>query len=246
MGILCMNHVAHWTEQPGDDPLGCGQWCWTQLQGPEGFFLWIVTMYWPCFSMGPQTTYQQQVQRLTKLQCYENPWDAVLIDIAKEIQTWQEFGNHIILLTDFNNDVESLAVQQWAAALSLVEAIMCLHPARAPPTFQWGSWPINEIFAAPQLLKMAAGEYLSFGDAIPSNHWAIWLDLHLPELCPQHQETHTKPWTWCLQCKDPWVVTRYNLVLVEILTKQNIPLWLQQLNDTLQGLADLCQWHCKE
>jgi len=65
-GILCVNQVAHWAQCPGDDPLGLGQWCWTCLWGPMDFFVRIITMYQPCFSMGPQTTYQQQVHRFLK------------------------------------------------------------------------------------------------------------------------------------------------------------------------------------
>jgi len=99
---------------------------------------------------------------------------------------------------------ESSVARHWAATLGLVEAITSLHLAGAP-TFQWGSQPINGIFAALQLLEMAAGADLSFGDVIPSDHWAIWLDLHLPKLRPQHQESHTKPWAQHLQCKDPQV-----------------------------------------
>jgi len=61
--------------------------------------------------MGPQTTNQQQVHRLTKLHCFDNPQDAILMDMAKEILTWQESGNHVILLTDFNHDVKSPVAQ---------------------------------------------------------------------------------------------------------------------------------------
>jgi len=74
-----------------------------------------------------------------------------------------------------------------------VEAITSLHVGGAPQTFQRGSHPIDGIFVAPQLLELAAGGYLNFGDAILSDHWAVWLDLHLPELCLVHQEAHTKP-----------------------------------------------------
>jgi len=139
------------------------------------------------------TTYQQQVQWLTKLQQLKSSRGAILINITKEIQAWQESGNHIILLTDFKDDVESQSVLKWVATLGLVEAITFLHPTGAPPMFQWGSRPIDGIFVATQLLERAGRGYLSFGDVAPSDHRTIWLDLHLPEICPQHQEAHIKP-----------------------------------------------------
>jgi len=106
-----------------------------RLQGPNGFFLQVVMMYQPCFSNSPLTTYQQQVRYLTKLGRFLNPRDAILIDIAQEMHTWQESGDHILLLTDFNDDVESPTVRQWVVTLGLVEAITYLNPTGAPLTF---------------------------------------------------------------------------------------------------------------
>jgi len=105
-----------------------------------------------------------------------------LTDIAQEIQIWQDSGNHILLLMDFNDNIESQPVQWWAANLGLVEVITHLHLIGAPPMFQHCSHPIDGIFVAPQLLDQAVGRYLSFGNGIPSDHCAIWLDLHLPEM----------------------------------------------------------------
>jgi len=96
-------------------------------------------MYHPCFSTGPLTTYQQQVHQLNKLQRFECPRQAILTDIAKEILGWQESGNHVMLLTDFNDAVMDQSVKSWVAQIGLVEAIMWLHPEHPPPMFQCGS-----------------------------------------------------------------------------------------------------------
>jgi len=148
-------------------------------------------------------TYQQQVWKLTKLHQFECPHIAILKDIAEEMKVWQESSNHLIPLTNFNDVVTDPDIQAWAANLGLVEALTYLHPKGAPPTYQQGSRPIDGIFMEPQLLSFAARGYLSFGDAIPSNHQALWLYLHLPEICPQQLESHMKPQVCRLQCKDP-------------------------------------------
>jgi len=127
-------------------------------------------MYRPCFLSGPLTTYQQHMWGLTRLNHFECPRKAILADITKEIKQWQDLGDHILLLTDFNDNVTTQWVKRWAANLRLVEAIMHLHPECAPPTYQRAVNPINGIFMAPQLLAKAAGSYLSFGNAIPSDH----------------------------------------------------------------------------
>jgi len=56
------------------------------------------------------TTYQQHIQQLTKLQCCKSPRDDILMDITKEVKSWQEEGDHIIVLTDFNEVVTEPAV----------------------------------------------------------------------------------------------------------------------------------------
>jgi len=96
-------------------------------------------MYCPCFSNGPLTTYQQQVRRLTVQNHIECPRAAILSNLAKDIQQWQDDGDHIILLMDYNDDITSTLVQQWAGKLGLVEAVMWLNNTNAPPTFQRGS-----------------------------------------------------------------------------------------------------------
>jgi len=123
----------------------------------------------------------------------------------------------------------------------MVEAITYLSPEMAPPTYQRGSHPFDGIFAAPQLLKKAASRYLSFGDTIPSDHRAIWLDLHLPEVCPIYQEVYIKPRAWWLQCKDPWIVDHYNTALLEMLEEKNLPQRISKINQKLTKLSDL--WH---
>jgi len=92
---------------------------------------------------------------------------------------------------------------------------------------------------APQLLARASGGYLSFGAAIPSNHRAIWIDLHLLWICPCHQEAHVKPLACRLKCSDPHVVEWYNLALAEILNKHDIPQRLSNLDTILQHPSDL-------
>jgi len=233
MGLLCVNQVAHKVLRPGDDPLGLGRWCWTRIHGPQGFFLRVVTMYRPCRMNGPLTVYQQHLRKLVAIQRFECPRDAILIDLEKEITCWQDEGDHIIILTDFNDDITAPETCRWAARLGLVEALTWLYPTSPPPTYQRGQRSIDGIFIAPQLLAMAAGGYRSFGDAVPSDHRAIWLDLHLPEICPVQQAAHIKPSTRRLKCNDPRVVERYNQELLKILHHDHIPDRVHELNEVL-------------
>jgi len=78
---------------------------WANLRGHEQFILWIASIYWPCYLVGPSTMYQQQIQQLAVLERDINPHNATLLDLQTKIQEWQTSGDHVILLTDYNNDV---------------------------------------------------------------------------------------------------------------------------------------------
>jgi len=195
-------------------------------------------MYRPCFSTGPLTMYQQHICRQMALNQTECPRATILIDIAKKIQQWQEDRDHVLLLTDYNNDILSNLVCVWAGKLGLVKAVMWLNTVDAPPTFQRGSQPIDGIFAAPQLLEWAAGGHFGSGEAILSDR-AIWVDFDMLQVCPHNQEAFTCLPARHLQCKDPQVVTWYNEALWAGLTTQNIPQRLAELNDTLQQPSDI-------
>jgi len=98
-----------------------------------------------------------------------------------------------------------------------------------------------KLAIAPQLLAKAAGSYLSFANAVPSDHCTIWLDIHLLEICPHCPEGYVKPQACHLQCKDPQVVTCCNQILLNTLNHQNIPKWINKLNSQLQKPSDLWQ-----
>jgi len=117
---------------------------------------------------------------------------------------------------------------------------------KSPFTYQRGRKPIDRIFITPQLLPMAAGGYCGFGDAIPSDHRAIWLDLHLPEICPKNQSAHTKPSARRLKCNDPRVVDKYNTTLWTELQKQQIPDTVQEMGKQLQKPTDVRRKHRNE
>jgi len=137
------------------------------------------------------------------------------------------------VLTNFNEAITDTTARRWATNLGLVEAITWLHQHQPPPTFQRGSHPIDGIFMAPQLLAQAAGGYLSFRDVVPSDHWAIWVNLHLPEMSSTSAGGYVKPSTHQLQCKDPCIITWYNQLLLDILAPHNVLQQIQHLNNTL-------------
>jgi len=80
--------------------------------------------------------YQQHVRKLSQLRQYACPCDELLKDISKDMHLWQDEGDHLIILMDFNDDMTAAAAREWAANLGLVEAITYLNQVQAPPTYQ--------------------------------------------------------------------------------------------------------------
>jgi len=84
-------------------------------------------------------------------------------------------------------------------------------------THNCGSLPIDGIFLPITLIDHCESGYLEFGDAIPSGHRALWLDILAHYICPVEKEVIERPMARRLHCKDPQVVTRYNNLLWESL-----------------------------
>ncbi len=61
-GIVVVNQLSHRAQRPGDDKAGLGRWCWARLRGKNNKHLRVVSVYRPCPSNGPLSTYQQQVR----------------------------------------------------------------------------------------------------------------------------------------------------------------------------------------
>jgi len=97
-----------------------------------------------------------------------------------------------------------------------------LHLTQPPAAHNRGSAPIDGIFIPLTLLKHCQAGYLAFGDGVPSDHQALWLDIPTQCICPVETELIARPLARRLQCKDPWVVTRYNQTLSTLLKEDNL------------------------
>jgi len=221
-GILVVNEFSHQALCPGNDKLGMGHWSWIRLRGKAGHVLQIIVAYQPCVSSRPMSTHQQQVQYLTQTDQTNLPKKLFLQDILKAIMEWQAEGDSIILAADMNNDIRDPEICTTLRSVGLIEVSMNLHVTQPPATHNQGSAPIDGIFIPLTLLEHCQAGYLAFGDGVPSNHWALWLDIPTQCICPVETEMIARPPAWQLQCKDPQVVTRYNQTLLTLLKEDNL------------------------
>jgi len=78
-----------------------------------------------------------------------------------------------------------------------------MHHLHPPATHNRGSAPIDGIFILITLLEHCQTGYLAFKEAVPSNHWAVWIDIPAHRVCPTKLEAITRSTACWLQCKDP-------------------------------------------
>jgi len=78
------------------------------------------------------------------------------------------------------------------------------------------------VFLSQSLYLNIATQHTYFGDAVPSNHQAVWIDIPSQCICStDHKPIVCTPARW-QQCKDPWVINKYNQILWEQLQKTRL------------------------
>ncbi len=113
---------------------------------------------------------------MAKLGRTECPREAILNDLKHEIVEWQDEGDEIIVLTDFNEDVRLAWIRNFFDNLNLVEALTELSNLPPTATHNRGSATIDGIYVSKGLLPSMTGGYLAFDAGIPSDHRALWVD----------------------------------------------------------------------
>jgi len=208
----CINVMSHRALWPGRDEAGLSCWSWVWLWGNSGQVLQIISAYQPCVSLGPLSTYQQQVWYLAKNDHMDLPKATFLVDLAKVITEWQAEGNMVIVTADMNNDIWVNPITAMLRTVGLTNGPTTLHQ-HPPAMHNKGSNPINGIFLPITLIKHCKSGYLAFGDAVPSNHQVLWLDIPAQCICPIKQVAIEHPPAQRLQCRDPRVMLKYNMLL---------------------------------
>jgi len=236
--LVMVNQLSHWAQRPGNDTVGLGRWCWARLRGKNNQHLQLISAYCPCPSLGPPSTYQQQVRYWSSKRINCCPREKWLTDLQHQILLWQEEGNYIVLLADMNKDVISKDIQQFCQELNLIEAISTIHGWSPIPTHQWGSKAIDGIYVSPALLEYAEGGILALGSVTPSNHRAIWLDIKAMTIVMDQQDQVVHHQCRRLKCHDPRVVERYTKSLEAV----SIQLQVEEKVESLYQIATTRTW----
>jgi len=166
---------------------------------------------------------------LAKLGRTECPCEAILDDLKHDIAEWQEEGDEIIILTDFNENVCLAWIRRFFDNLNLVKALTELTSLPPTATHNRGSATIDGIYVSKILLPLLTGGYLAFDAGIPSDHRALWVDIPGTILGFDEEYKIRKPNARHLQCRDPRIVKKYLDHLTTSLDQANAFQRLDQL-----------------
>ena len=182
-GSICFGETVGYVRKTGKDKEGLGRWCWLLLGGNNGHQTRIILAYNPCKNkkVNSGTTYQQQrryyITRKKDLTCPQKIFQG---DLIKQIKSWRESGDRIILFMDHNEHVINGPLGRELGnknGLDLQEAII-QHTGTSPgATFFRGSKPIDDMWVSGDL-DISNACVMSFGYGV-GDHCAFVLDIPL-------------------------------------------------------------------
>jgi hypothetical protein len=185
-GSICFGESVGYIRKTGKDDKRLGRWSWILLRGNNKHQTRIISAYNPCKNKNVNfgTTYQQQrryfITRKKDLTC---PLTLFWPDLIKQIKTWQEPGDKIILFMDHNEHVINGPLGKELGdrnGLDLQEAIV-QHTGTSPgATFFRGSKPIDGIWVSNNL-DISNASVMPFGYGV-GNHRVFVLNIPLESL----------------------------------------------------------------
>jgi len=116
-------------------------------------------------------------------------------------------GDQIIMGVDANEDIWNPDITSFFDEFGMTKAILAKHGQDAPPTQNWGSYPIDGIFATWANLNTTC-RYLSGLDAIGDHH-CFWIDLPETHIFGTTMPVITTLKGRWLKMEDPHIVKKY-------------------------------------
>jgi len=192
--------------------------------------------------------YQQQIRWFSKQGKDVCPRDQILVDLTAQVDQWLSKGNIIIILADINNNVQTDPIRSTFQQMGLVEAVTSQHGLLGPNTHNHSTNPIDGIFIPPLLLTNVMSRYFSFGEGIPSDHRALWIDIPLAALGWFTVPESIPLKAWRLKCNDPRIIKKYIEALELQLDTHQLPQRIELLTPQTRHnrLTRQQKWDYKE
>ena len=247
--ILSFNEAATRVKSSGKDQSGMGRWSHFMLEGKHHHKVRFISAYNPCKtqdSTKTQTVYNQQKSHLQSQGNNNCPRLQFLLDLVQQIKKWQENGELIVVLMDFNeNLLRDGPLQMALKQLGLVDPIRKMHRnvTRPPPTSKTGSVPIDSIFVSKKLSNIARGGWLKLGEGI-GDHRVLFCDVPFNDILGENPFQIHRPEMRRLKCEDPRIVQKFNSLLLQQIIAEGTHLKLAHLKQRID-LDNITKKECQ-
>ena len=180
VGMIVAGDMALRIKECTRDEYKLGRWTSTLLRGQQNCYLRLVSVYVPHEPKGKNhgnlTVYSQQQAALLKLKRVSSVMEAFWKDFWTEVDSWIENGEQILVGGDWNEDVYNEELVQKFSERNMIPVITTKHQDKAPPTYNNGSYPIDEFFAT-QSLQIESCGYLEHGRNT-GDHCPLWVEVN--------------------------------------------------------------------
>jgi hypothetical protein len=220
---ISIDAASHRVTESGIDPSGLGRWCWTRYRGKAGKTLRVVTIYRPANNAvaAPSTVAAQHRRYYDGIHQSGEPRSIILAELGACIRTWQQQGDQLVIMGDFNESTNSDNITQYFDEFGLTDALTLMHPTSQPsPTYNRGINPIEGIFIS-ATVRTHYGGYLPFG-LFPSDHRCIWIDIDIDATLGALPDGMTVPQARRLKCEDPALVQKFLNTYEDQLQQHNL------------------------
>ena len=224
VGIIVSGDLALRANEITADKAKMGRWSSTLLRGQQHHNLRIVSVYVPHIPKGADhgnlTVYSQQQAALLRIKRYSSVIVAFWNDFWRQLDIWIEKGEQILIGGDWNENVYCEKLLEKFRTRNLLPVITTKHTGPAPPTYNKGSYPIDEFFASASLEIKNCG-YLEHGTNT-GDHCPIWVEMDKAKVLGTNPPPIPKQQARRLQPNDPNVVKKYNHILEQEFEKNNV------------------------
>ena len=211
--IMTIGKVSHMWDSSGVDKSSLGRWTWTRYQGSGGRHVRVISIYKPVPNIRRcNAVYMQQYTYSLQHRQGICPKEMFYMDLKEEIIKWKEQGDGIIVLGDFNTNVQSQELTDWKESLTLHDVMIDRlgENKKLPPTYNRGQAAIDTILCTPGISVRKAG-YLPFSGL--SDHRAIFADFTIASTLGVNLPPPKSKSARRLKTMDPRVMKKYTKCL---------------------------------
>ena len=224
VAIMTAGDMALRIKGSKQDDKRLGRWCSSAFRGKHGIVTRIVSVYVPCGSnkkkKGPETVFAQQQAALLRMKRTKGVMESFWYDLWKSIDDWIADGEQLIICGDWNEDVYEDEIRNNFKKRNMVPGITGRHKDQAPPTYNNGSHPIDEIFCTSGLVITGSG-FLEHG-INEGDHCPLWIEFTKQSLLGTLPPDIATYQPRRLKTHDPNIVKKYNIILEEEFEKYGV------------------------